>query len=351
MAGTIYPIGIDGFAQLPIVIDGSSPVRAQDVNLIRDAIVAVEKELGINPSGTYSTVRARLDALDSLVALLPDTGPGEGTSILLDFLSLALEAPIDKTYNLVTNIPYDGYMFSIATIASSGTATGTTLINGVPLGGGPNSISTTQEVVFHSVDRTFVPGDDIQFEISGNAGAQDVVATMVFLRFVQVIAVEGSGGDGYVQSSTAPSVDNAVIRYDGTTGQVIQESGVIIDDSSNMIGVNTLAVNVAGSPNSTLQVDGSIALGVRTVAATGPLTIADNIILVDASGGDVDVTLPLASGTSGRSYNIKRVDNTSNIVRVLRSGADTIDGAINKPLAIQYEAYQFVSDGSGWFIF
>ena len=36
------------------------------------------------------------------------------------------------------------------------------------------------------------------------------------------------------------STDNAVARWDGTTGQFLNNSGVIIDDSNNVSGVNNL---------------------------------------------------------------------------------------------------------------
>src|SRR5687768_11448349 len=60
---TIYPTGIDGNSQLPLLIDGVSPIRADDVNNIRDAVIAVETELGIDPSSTFGTVKDRLDSL------------------------------------------------------------------------------------------------------------------------------------------------------------------------------------------------------------------------------------------------------------------------------------------------
>lgn len=50
---------------LPTVIDLKTPVKAEVVNRQKDSILAIESELGIKPSGTYGTVRARLDALES----------------------------------------------------------------------------------------------------------------------------------------------------------------------------------------------------------------------------------------------------------------------------------------------
>lgn len=39
------------------------------------------------------------------------------------------------------------------------------------------------------------------------------------------------------------STDNAVVRFDGTTGKVIQNSGVILDDLNNLSGVNNIALS------------------------------------------------------------------------------------------------------------
>ncbi len=47
------------------------------------------------------------------------------------------------------------------------------------------------------------------------------------------------GGGGTV---TAPvsSTDNAVVRFDGTTGRIIQDSSVIADDSGNVTTTGTV---------------------------------------------------------------------------------------------------------------
>lgn len=78
MAGTVYPAQIDGYSTLPVLVDRVSPVRSDDVNRIRAAAIAIEEELGINPSSTYATVRARLDALEELLlALYVFDDPGD----------------------------------------------------------------------------------------------------------------------------------------------------------------------------------------------------------------------------------------------------------------------------------
>ncbi len=51
--------------------------------------------------------------------------------------------------------------------------------------------------------------------------------------------LEGGTGDLNGPSS---STDNTVVKFDGTSGKLIQDSGIIIDDSDNITGVTTLAI-------------------------------------------------------------------------------------------------------------
>jgi hypothetical protein len=63
----IYPAQIDTIITLPKAIDNKTPINGIVFNNLRDTIVGIEQELGIKPSGLYSTVRARLDALDVII--------------------------------------------------------------------------------------------------------------------------------------------------------------------------------------------------------------------------------------------------------------------------------------------
>lgn len=62
-----YPAQIDNDISLPKVVDNLSTVRGDSVNRLRAAIISIENELGIKPSGIYSTVRSRLDTLETAV--------------------------------------------------------------------------------------------------------------------------------------------------------------------------------------------------------------------------------------------------------------------------------------------
>ena len=60
-----YPTQLDSLLTIPKVTDLVSPVRASDHNILVDAALAIEEELGTNPSGVYATVKDRLDAIQS----------------------------------------------------------------------------------------------------------------------------------------------------------------------------------------------------------------------------------------------------------------------------------------------
>lgn len=96
------------------------------------------------------------------------------------------------------------------------------------------------------------------------------------LGAVQVIASKaGASGDVV---GPASSTDNAIARYDLTTGKIIQNSGVTIDDSDNLTLPGQADLRFADSDSS------------NWVAFQGAATIASNVTW----------TLPSADGTNGQ---------------------------------------------------
>lgn len=65
MSFSKYPDSLDDSSSLPPSTDLVTPVKAEVTNRLRDAILALEGELGVQPSSTYSTVRTRLDFIES----------------------------------------------------------------------------------------------------------------------------------------------------------------------------------------------------------------------------------------------------------------------------------------------
>ena len=74
------------------------------------------------------------------------------------------------------------------------------------------------------------------------------------------------------------------------------------------------------------------------------------VILVNASGGDVTITLPEASEYEGKFYYIKKTDASDNSVILDGTEAETIDGELTVEITIQYMCLQVVCDGTNWWI-
>jgi len=64
---SLYPNAIDGYSQLPLIVDGVTTIDAGNINAMRSAIVNIESELGTTPRGEFGSVKDRLDELDSLL--------------------------------------------------------------------------------------------------------------------------------------------------------------------------------------------------------------------------------------------------------------------------------------------
>lgn len=96
---------------------------------------------------------------------------------------------------------------------------------------------------------------------------------------------------------------------------------------------------------------GSLALSTQIVSSS--LTASNNnVLLVDASSGDVTIKLPDAASSLSTFYYIKKTDQTFNSVFIDASGSQTIDGSSNL-VEIDYpqNIFQVVSNSTdSWFI-
>lgn len=89
---------------------------------------------------------------------------------------------------------------------------------------------------------------------------------------------------------------------------------------------------------------------IRTVTTDTTIGTTDYTVLVDTSGGDVTVTLPAASSSQYRVYNIKKVTSDLNKVIVDGNASETIDGALTANVTVQYESLTIQCDSTSWWV-
>jgi hypothetical protein len=103
------------------------------------------------------------------------------------------------------------------------------------------------------------------------------------------------------------------------------------------------------TPNSTLDVKGSVSHSVVTKTTSYTATASDYTIICNNSGG-ITITLPAASGAPGRVYVIKKISGLLSNVTIDPNGSETIDGFATRILTLQFETAMIQCDGTGWYI-
>jgi hypothetical protein len=128
------------------------------------------------------------------------------------------------------------------------------------------------------------------------------------------------------------------------------------NNAGTALGVINSGGNVGignSTPNSTLDVEGSLSMSIITVTATYTATASDFTILCNpATGITLTVSLPAAASVTGRVYVIKKIAaNSTNPVLIDPNGAETIEGSATPiSMAIQYTSNMIQSNGTSWFV-
>jgi len=112
--------------------------------------------------------------------------------------------------------------------------------------------------------------------------------------------------------------------------------------SAGNVGIGTAA------PNSRLDVEGSMSLGVTVVTASLALTDAHNVILTNGAG-NITITLPAATNRTGRTYYIKKTDAGAGTVTINAAGGALVEGAAAFGLYAQGDMVRVITDGFNWF--
>ncbi len=110
--------------------------------------------------------------------------------------------------------------------------------------------------------------------------------------------------------------------------------------------------NVGVGKNSTkakLDVNGNIKLNTTSITSTSTADLSNHVNFIDATSGDVTLTLPTAVANEGVVINCKRNDSSVNSVTIDTTSSQTIDADLTVTLS-QWENLTLISNGSNWLI-
>jgi hypothetical protein len=119
----------------------------------------------------------------------------------------------------------------------------------------------------------------------------------------------------------------------------------------SVTAAKAVLVGTGSSANSTVQVNGSLSLAIKSVTADYTVTGADNTILANTTSAAIIITLPAPANFAGRIYTIKKI-GTGGIDRELTitPASGTIDGGLNYIIYNDYTYVALQTDGTNWYV-
>lgn len=95
---------------------------------------------------------------------------------------------------------------------------------------------------------------------------------------------------------------------------------------------------------------GPVAVSIKT--SSYAVLTTDCFLAADCTSGPITFTLPLSSGNTGRIFYAKKIDNSINLLTIVGSGSDTIDGTSSFIMNTQNQSVSVIANGSsGYWVF
>jgi hypothetical protein len=247
-------------------------------NAAPDQIVAIAGGTGISTSGTYPSFTITNIAPDQTVSIT-----GAGTSV------------VTGTYPNFTVTSNDAFVGTVTSVAA-------TAGTGISITGSPITTSGTLNITNTAPDQTVVLTAGTGISTSGT-----------YPNFTITNTSPSLGGDVV---GPASSTDNAIARFDTTTGKLLQNSVVLVDDTGAVTGVTTLAASTSVT-TPIIQATNSAGLALRNSAGTTQISMG--------GGGGDNVTIAVATNINGANAQIDISPTGTGHVHIKPTGTGSLE--------------------------
>lgn len=149
---------------------------ADDFKTVEDTLDSLDDRLTANEGG-ISTLQTDLTTLQDDLSDFEDAVEAYvyGDTFTISF-------PANQDYNVLINAPFGFAISSITSKSTAGTCTATFKIGGTALGGGANSVSTTEQIKTHTSANVMAAGDDFTCTVSSNSSCAGAIFTIAYTR-------------------------------------------------------------------------------------------------------------------------------------------------------------------------
>jgi hypothetical protein len=275
-------------------VDNTETVTS--VNGQTGAVVLTTTNIAEGTNLYYTDARARAAisagtgiSYDNTTGIVTNSAPDQTVSI-----TGAGTSVVTGTYPNFTVTSNDAFVGTVTSVAA-------TAGTGISITGSPITTSGTLNITNTAPDQTVVLTAGTGISTSGT-----------YPNFTITNTSPSLGGDVV---GPASATDNAVARYDTTTGKLIQNSLVIIDDTGSVTGVNALTAE-------SLTVNNNATFGTSN---------SDTINFVGRINSDFDPATDNTYdlGRVGHEWRDLYIDGTANIDSLIADTADINAGTID----------------------
>jgi len=311
--------------------------------------------------GTFSitpvTTGLTLDAAGNLVLHAADaTNPG-AVSVGAQTFGGAKTFQDDLTAGANLNVTNNTVLGGTATVNGATTLNGTAALNGATTLAGATTLSNTLTAT-NPFPAAAAAENNVLIRAASGVISQKTLNDAAFNGAVQ--SVNGQTGPAVHFKNGTAGTD---VAFDSTTtanvitlnvpDAAVTARGVVTTGAQAFAGAknyrDSVAIGVTTKPNSTLQVEGSLAMAITTVTTNYTVTATDNTVLVNPSA-PVTITLPAPGTIKGRIYTIKKIGGgLDNGVTITPTGGQ-IEGGTSYPIYNDWTFVTLQTDGTNWYI-
>lgn len=156
---------------------------------------------------------------------------------------------------------------------------------------------------------------------------------------------------GIASAGVGPIIDIDQLDTEISTPTILdRQSGAALATSLGTVKITGLfnADNISVTPTGIKFINGQKAYPVVAKSAGYTVTVLDNTILVDATGGPVTITL-ISAAYAANTFTIKKTDSSVNAVTVATTGGQTIDGLSTFSLPNQNNSVTVIPSAANWY--